>query len=99
MQVDFTPIGLHLFCGIALHELPDLSIGLADVLGDDGRRLEEALAEAPDWETRFDLLDVAIARRFAQARAATPSIEWAWRTLAQRGGAVEIGALCAAAGA
>ena len=98
VQVDFTPIGLHLFCGLPLHELPEPSIGLAEVLGDAGRRLEEALAEAPDWETRFDLLDVELTRRFALARAATPSVEWAWRALAQRGGAVEIGALCARLG-
>lgn len=94
VQVDFTPIGLHLFCGIALHELPELSVGLADVLGEEGRRLEEALAAAPDWASRFDLLDAAIARRFARARGATPSVEWAWRALARSGGTAEIGALC-----
>lgn len=98
VQVDFTPIGLHLFCSLPLHELPDPSVGLAEALGEEGRRLEEALAEAPDWETRFDLLDAAIERRFALARAATPSVEWAWRTLAERGGDVRIGELCARLG-
>jgi AraC-like DNA-binding protein len=93
VQVDFTPLGLHLFCGLALDELPDPAVGLNDVLGDEGRRLTEMLEAAPGWDARFDLLDALIARRVAAARPATPSIEWAWRALEVSAGAVEIGAL------
>lgn len=98
VQVDFTPIGLHLFCDLALHELPDPSVSLADVLGSEGSLLTEALAEAPNWEERFDLLDSVIAHRVDAAQPATPSVDWAWRTLAANGGRVEINALCAELG-
>jgi AraC-like DNA-binding protein len=93
VQVDFTPLSLHLFCGLAIDELPAPTVGLQELLGAEGRRLAEALEEAPDWESRFDLLDAAIDRRFAAARAPTPSIEWAWRALAASAGRVEIGSL------
>jgi AraC-like DNA-binding protein len=93
VQVDFTPLGLHMFCNLASDELPAPTLGLEELLGAEGRRLAEALAEAPDWESRFDLLDAAIDRRFAAARPPTPSIEWAWRTLEASAGRVEIGSL------
>jgi AraC-like DNA-binding protein len=93
VQVDFTPLGLHLFCGLAIDELPDPAVGLTELLGVDGRRLTEILEDAPDWESRFDLLDGAIGRRFAAARPATPSVEWAWSALEASAGRIEIGHL------
>lgn len=93
VQVDLTPLGLHLFCGHAADELPAPTVGVIDLLGAQGGRLAEALAEAPDWESRFDLLDDAIGRRLAAARPPTPSIEWAWGRLEATGGRVGIGSL------
>jgi AraC-like DNA-binding protein len=93
VQVDFTPLGLHLFCGLALDELPDPAVGLTEILGVEGRRLTEILEDAPDWEARFDLLDAVIMRRFAAASPATPSVEWAWSALEASAGRVEIGRL------
>jgi AraC-like DNA-binding protein len=93
IQVDFTPLGLHLFCALPLDELPAPAVGLAELLGDDGRRLPEMLEAAPGWEARFELLDAVIARRVAAARPPTPSVAWAWRTLEARAGGVEIAAL------
>ena len=90
IQVDFAPLGLHLFCGLAIDELPDPAVGLTELLGAGGRRLTEALEDAPDWQSRFDLLDAAIERRFAIARPPTPSVEWAWRALEASAGGVEI---------
>ena len=93
VQVDFSPLGLHLFCGLAIDELPDPAVGLTELLGVEGRRLTEILEDAPDWESRFDLLDAAIGRRFAAARSPTPSVEWAWSALEASAGGVEIGRL------
>jgi AraC-like DNA-binding protein len=93
VQVDFTPLGLYMFCSLAAEELPAPTVGLEELLGADGRRLAEALEEAPDWESRFDLLDAVIERRFADAKPPTPSIEWAWQALEVSAGTVEIGRL------
>lgn len=93
VQVDFTPLALHMFLGLAMGELPEPAVGLGELLGVAGRRLTEELEDAPDWEARFDLLDAAIARRLAAARAPRPSVEWAWRALETSGGRAEIGRL------
>jgi AraC-like DNA-binding protein len=93
VQVDFTPLGLHLFCGLAVHELPEPAANLEDLLGEEGRRLTELLEAARDWESRFDLLDLAIARRVAATRQPSPSIQWAWQTLVASAGAVPIARL------
>lgn len=93
VQVDFTPLGLHMFLGLAVGEIPEPAVALGELLGAGGRRLTEELEDAPGWEARFDLLDAAIARRLAAARAPRPSVEWAWRALEASGGRVEIGRL------
>jgi AraC-like DNA-binding protein len=93
VQVDFTPVGLHLFCGLAMDELPDPAVGLAELLGDAGRRLTELIEDAGDWDARFDLLDAAILARVAAARPPRPSVRWAWKALEASGGQVEIGLL------
>lgn len=94
VQVDFTPLGMHMFLGLAMRELPEPAVSLSELLGADGRRLTERLGETPGWEARFDLLDAAIAQRLAAARAPRPSVQWAWRALRASGGRVEIGRLC-----
>jgi len=93
VQVDFTPLGLHLFCGLAMDELPDPAVALAELLGEDGRRLTELIEDAGDWDARFDLLDAAILERVAAARPPRPSVQWAWSALEASAGRVEIGVL------
>lgn len=92
VQVDFTPLGLHRFCGLAMDDVPDPAIGLTELLGSEGRRLAEALEDAPDWDSRFALLDGVIMRRVA-ARRPTPSVEWAWLALEATAGRAAIGGL------
>jgi AraC-like DNA-binding protein len=93
VQVDFSPLGMHLFCGLPMHELPAPAVGVGELLDAEGRRLAEALADAPGWEARFELLDAVITRRFAAARPPTASVEWAWRALEASAGAVSVGRL------
>lgn len=93
IEVDFTPLGLHLFCDLPSDELPAPSVSLTELLGDEGRRLTEMLEAASSWEARFDLLDAVIERRIGIARGPTPSVVWAWRALEATRGAVKIGEL------
>jgi AraC-like DNA-binding protein len=93
VQVDFSPLGAHLFMDLPMGGLPEPVVLLEDVLGSDGRRLTEALAAAPLWEERFELLDETIERRFAKARTPKPSIEWAWHMIEASSGRVKIGTL------
>ncbi len=93
VQVNFTPLGLRMFCDLAADEMPDPAVALNDLIGADGRRLTEAIGDAPGWGSRFDILDAEITRRFAVARPLTPSIAWAWEMLESSGGRAPIAGL------
>ncbi len=93
MQIDFSPLGAHMFMGLPLDELPQPVAYLGSLLGVEGRRLTEALEDASTWERRVDLLDAAIVRRLALARPPKPSVEWAWRVLEESNGRIDIGRL------
>jgi AraC-like DNA-binding protein len=93
IQVDFTPLGVQMFCGLPMDEVPDPAVRLDDLIGADGPVLTELLADAPDWDTRFDLLDAAILRRYARVPEPPTGIAWAWRMLEVSGGRTRVGAL------
>jgi AraC-like DNA-binding protein len=93
IQVDFMPLGVQMFCGLPMDEVPDPAVGLGDLFGAEGALLTELLAGAPDWDTRFDLLDTAILRRYAQAPEPPAGVAWAWRTLELSGGRARVGDL------
>ena len=92
LQVDFTPIGAHLFLGMAMHELSNRVVDTDDVLGPD-RNLVARLEAARSWDDRFSLLDAIIASRIGAARRPPPEILWAWRALEHTNGAVRVGTL------
>ena len=92
IQVDFTPIGAHLFFGIPMHELSNRVVDVEDVLARD-RNLVERLEDARSWHARFALLDAVISARLAAARRPAPDIVWAWRALVHTNGAVRVSAL------
>jgi AraC-like DNA-binding protein len=93
IQVNFTPIGARLFFQLPLWELSNRSIGIDELYGDQSSRVVEALAEAGDWDRRFDLLEVLIAQRIASAKSPRPEIKWAWRLMQETDGRLEIGDL------
>jgi len=97
IQVDFTPIGAHLFFGVPMHELANRVVDADDVLGRDANLIAR-LEAAPTWVARFALLDTVIASRVGLARRPAPEILWAWRALEHTNGAVRVGTLAAKTG-
>lgn len=97
IQVDFTPVGAHLFFGVPMHELSNRVVDLEDVLKRD-RNLVARLEAAPTWGARFALLDAVIASRLRGARRPAPEILWAWHALEHTNGAVRVGTLAAKMG-
>ena len=69
LHVNLTPLGARRLLGMPMAELANRVVGVEDAFGPGGRRLSEALREAPGWAARFDLLDAAIAGRLAEAEA------------------------------
>jgi len=90
MQVNLDPLAARALVGMPLHELAGRTVPLEDVLGEP--LLVERLAEARDWDTRFELLDVTLARRLEEARPSR-EVAWAWRRLRETHGRVRVGVL------
>jgi AraC-like DNA-binding protein len=93
IEVNLTPLGAHRILGLPMHHLANAVIELDDLLGAEVRRLAERLYELPGWAERFDLLDAVLAARLAEARPASPAVEWAWGRLRTTHGAVAVEAL------
>lgn len=98
IQVNLTPLGAHLLCGLPMHELTNRVVELDDLLGREGDLLVEQLYEASDWKARFRLLDAALERRLDAACPGTPDVAWAWRRLVESAGRLPVGELCAELG-
>lgn len=99
LEVKLTPLGAYRLCGTPPRELTGEVVALEDVFGTSGRVLAERIELAPDWNSRFDLLDAFLATRAADGMAAHPLVEEAWLRLHQSAGRVAIGVLAAELGA
>ncbi|AYY12773.1 AraC family transcriptional regulator [Actinobacteria bacterium YIM 96077] len=95
LQIDLTPLGAFRMLGLAGDELRSGSLELADVLGPSAADLVDQLVSAPDWGTRFGIVDTFLLRRAERARAVEPAIGWAWERIRRSEGQIEIGRLAA----
>lgn len=91
VQVNLTPLGAHMFFGLAMHELANRVVALEEVLPSRGDRLVERLEDAPSWDARFDLLDSLFVGRMHDARAPSADVAWAWSVLEGSHGRAPIG--------
>jgi len=91
MQVDLTPLGAYRFFALPMRELAARAVALEDVGRFD--ELRGRLHDAPDWPTRFALLDRFVRQRLAAAAAPSPPVAWAWRQLVGNAGRVRVAAL------
>jgi AraC-like DNA-binding protein len=93
LQINFTPIGARLLCGVPMIELTNRCIDVADVFGAEARPLVASLGEARGWAARFAVVDRFLRRRLERARALPRWIEHVWRRIDESGGTVAIGDL------
>jgi AraC-like DNA-binding protein len=98
VQVDLTPVGAHLLLGLPMHELTHRVVTLEELFGAGGNRLREVLADAPDAEGRFAMLDDFFLARLDDARSPVPTVTRALARLRQSGGSVRVEALAAEMG-
>jgi len=92
IQVNLTPIGARLFLGVSMHELANSGAHLEDILGPGARDLTERLRDAPDWPSRFAMLDDALTGRITSAEL-NEGIAWAWRVVDGTRGRAQIAAI------
>lgn len=93
VQLNFTPLGAHVFLGLPMHELTGRVVALEDVLPRGTHSLAGRIEAASDWDERFTILDAVLLRRFADARPPDPEVAWAWHALERSHGRVRIAAL------
>lgn len=98
MEVRLDPLGARRLLGLPMRELTNVVVDLEDIWGRAAVELTERLAEAPDWSTRFDVLDRALLPRLAAGPAPTPAVRRAWDRLSAAHGAVRVEDLAAEVG-
>jgi AraC-like DNA-binding protein len=93
LQFNLTPIGARVLFGIPMHELSERIVDFSDVMGRDGARLETEIAEAPNWDSRFAILDRFLIRRIGEARPICSAVRHAWKRLRDTGGLIPVSTL------
>ena len=93
VQVDLTPLGAFRLLGVPPAEVAGAIVAVDDLWDRTGASLVDRLASAPDWPSRFALLDEVLLHRAADAPDVHPPVAWAWRQLEQSHGSVAIGVL------
>ncbi|MGN9909215.1 helix-turn-helix domain-containing protein [Phytohabitans sp. LJ34] len=96
VSVGLTPLGVSALLGVPMRELAGAAVPLADVLGGGGEALAERLDAAPDWPSRFAVLDEVLAARVGAMSTDRLALH-AWARL-QRPDAPRVGALAAELG-
>ena len=91
LQIDLTPLGARRLVGLPMSELANQSVPIDAVLGRLGRDLVQQVGDAPDWPTRFAIIDKAFRARLAEARPADPGVAWSLSQIVASGGAAVIG--------
>jgi len=81
MQIDFTPIGAHRVLQTPMHLLAHRTTELSDLLGSRADCLVEQLFAAPDWRSRFTILDAYLLSKIWGAPDVSREIGWVWRQL------------------
>ena len=89
IELRLTPLGTHRLLGMAMDELANQTVELADVLP-GARELTARLREAEAWSERFDLVESFLVRRLLESTPPSPAVEWSWAHLRSTGGGIPI---------
>jgi AraC-like DNA-binding protein len=93
VSVGLTPAGTRALLGAAMPELVDVTAPLADVLGPGDGELADRLHAAPDWPSRFAVVDRLLMSRLTVARPPDSRVMTAWTVLQRAGRPPRVGVL------
>jgi AraC-like DNA-binding protein len=93
IQINFTPLGARRFFRMPMTELTNKMVALDDVLGSEGTALRDELGNAPDRETRFDLVEAFILQKLAGADTPSAEIVWAFDRITGTGGQARVASI------
>jgi AraC-like DNA-binding protein len=92
IELRLTPLGARRLIGWPMHELANETLALEELLP-ERESLPDRLRETDDWAKRFDLVEAFLLRRFADAVAPSPAMEWSWAQLSKSHGRTSIGGI------
>lgn len=98
IEIRLPPLTAYRLLGRPLTELTNAVVELPEVLGPGTDRLVQRLAGAPDWSSRFALLDDEFAARLAGTDPPAAEIAWALARLRRHHGRLPVGPLATATG-
>lgn len=103
IQLALTPLGARALLGMPAAELASIDVEAGDVLGRLAAQVRERILAAPDWGSRFAVLEEFLTVRLAAAQApgglvTRPEVRYAWDRLRQSHGAVSVADLAAETG-
>lgn len=93
VQLALSPLGARALLGVPAGELAGRDVHADALLGPTVERLRERMLAAPDWPTRFAVLDDALAAGARDVDGPPAQVRRAWAVLLARGGAVRVDAL------
>ncbi|MEV5689528.1 helix-turn-helix domain-containing protein [Streptomyces sp. NPDC052164] len=89
IEVEFTPLGAHMCLGLPLHHLADAVLHPDDVMGAGWTaRITERIAVAPDWHTRWAIINSTLTKQLADSPPVPPVVIEAWHALWSNHGAL-----------
>jgi len=89
LHLELNPLGVRALLGVSATELTATTIDLADLPVPWARHLAGRLAEAPDWESRFAMLDAELTGALRPVTLVS-EIRWAWQAMLARHGSARI---------
>jgi AraC-like DNA-binding protein len=90
MQVNLTPLGAYRLLGVPMDAIANRIVDFDDLLGPGASELLERTASASGSAARFDLLDTILRGRLVDSPTPSPGISFAWRTLLEAEGRVQV---------
>jgi AraC-like DNA-binding protein len=90
IQVDFSPIGARRLLQLPMHLVSKRTTELNELFGSEADRLVQELFEAPDWQSRFVILDNFLLSKLRRSAQPSDEIRWAWRQLDLSRGVIPI---------
>lgn len=98
MQANLSPLGAYRLLRTPLHRIAGRVVDFEQIYGARATRLLERLGNAPDWASRFELLDAFFLRELGASRAVSAEVESAWSRLVDSAGRVRVETLAAEEG-
>jgi AraC-like DNA-binding protein len=93
IQVSLTPTGARRLIGMPLSVLRGRVVSLEDLFPSTRATLIDALESAPDWRTRFKIVEAFIAGEVSKSRVDTGVVDWAVANIVAHNGVLATGEL------